>query len=85
MPLWCCDKVKAVSNFCAKVQNCVYIVANQAIFRVFFLYKTKNKKREQVKNVNDDINHVFMMHNKIHYKSVGKWIMDLEASKHMTL
>ena len=63
---------------------CLYCSKPSYIPR-FFFYKTKNKKQEQVKNANDDINYVFMMHNKIHYKSVGKWIMDLEASKHMTL
>lgn len=65
---------------CAKL--CLYCSKLGYIAR--FFYKTKNKKWKQVKNMNDDINYVFVMRNETHSKSVRKWIMDLEASKHMT-
>lgn len=38
-----------------------------------------------MKNVKDNDDYTFVMYNKIHSKSVCKWIMDSRAFKHMTL
>ena len=45
----------------------------------------KNKERENAKNVKNDDDFTFALQHKAHLKSVYKWIMDLEATKHMIL
>lgn len=38
-----------------------------------------------MKNEKADDNYTFVMRNEVYFKSICKWIMDLEASKNMTL
>ena len=49
-----------------------------------FCYRAKNKEREQAKNVNNDDDYAFTMRFEAHSKSMCKWIMNLDATKHIT-
>lgn len=49
-----------------------------------FCYKAKNKMHENAKNAKNNDDYAFGMRNKAHSKSMCKWIVDSEATKHMT-
>ena len=50
-----------------------------------FCNKMKNKERENAKNVKNDDDFTFEIQHEAHLRSVYKWIMDLEATKHIIL
>lgn len=50
-----------------------------------FCYKTKNKERENTKNTKDEDEFAFAKQYETHSMSVCKRIMDLEATKYITL
>ena len=50
-----------------------------------FCSKTKNKEQDNEKNAKDNDNYLFIIRNEVHFKSMCKLIIDLGASKHMTL
>lgn len=50
-----------------------------------FYYNTKNKNRQNVENMKENNDFIFVMRNKAHSKRVCKWIVNSEATKHMTL
>ena len=64
---WCCDKTKMTIHFYAKVYYHISIMFHIACF----CYKTKNK-REQMKNMNDDNDYAFVMHNEALSQSICK-------------
>lgn len=61
----------------------MYFYCSKLDYIAQFCYKTKQKN--DTKNAKDDDDSIYVMRNETHSKSICKWIMDSEATKHMTL
>ena len=58
---------------------------NWTTYIVQFCYKIKNKEKRNIKNTIEVDIFVFVTQYRMHSKNVCKWIMNSEATKHMTL
>jgi hypothetical protein len=72
-----------VIYFYTKAQSRASIAANQATLQVFV---TKQKiENAKMRKMQKTMTTTYLMHNGTHSKSICKWIIDLESTKHMIL